>query len=70
MKENPTSLLALAKSVKREPNPDAAKLAVAWAAGEVTLKQVMVVLKKTGSSYAFLASGLRDALTLGLLVRK
>jgi hypothetical protein len=55
-----------------KPNPELAQLAIAWAAGEITLKQVAGALGRPGAgamAYSPLAFGFRDAVALGLLVR-
>jgi hypothetical protein len=52
------------------PDRELALLTVAYGTGEITLTQVGAAVDKKGNSaYAQLAKGLRDAFTLGLLVR-
>ncbi len=69
------TLLSKAKSVKIKgrsaaPNLEMAHLSVAWACGEVTLKQTAAALERTGNSmYSLLANGLRDAVKIGLLTK-
>ena len=75
--EKTQSLLSKAKAVKgntrkeRPPEKEAARLAVAWALGEVTYTQVQAALDRSrgASVYGVLACGLRDAVRLGYLTK-
>lgn len=70
------TLLARAKAVhpvagKRKPDKQLAQLAIAWAISDLTLKQVSSAMEKKGSAmYSQLSLGLRDAIRLGMLVKK